>query len=102
METTREERNHVLTTIIREGERLDSFNIRLLSDADLAEELLEALEMAELALADWVNTHAPEHCDIKRVKQAYDRIMDHGGTLAYIGHINQRIRAAKAKARGED
>lgn len=43
-----------------------------------------ALNTAILALDDWANTYASDFCDEQRVVEAWQRIKDNGGTIAYI------------------
>jgi len=43
-----------------------------------------ALNTAILALDDWTNTYASDFCDEQRVVEAWKRIKDNGGTVAYI------------------
>ena len=57
-------------------------------------ELREALRKSTQALNDWISVYAAQFCDEARVKEARDRISDHGGTLAYVTDIvcaNQRF-----------
>ncbi len=42
------------------------------------------------ALDDWLNTYASEFCDEARVKEAGGRIMEEGGTLAYIADVQEQ------------
>lgn len=60
----------------------------------------KALRKASVALDDWLNTYAAEFCDDGRVKEAYDRINENGGTIAYIADLQQEIRAILAKVKG--
>jgi len=46
------------------------------------------------ALDDWINTYASEFCGADRVAAAGKRIMDQGGTLAYIADIQEENRKA--------
>ena len=46
--------------------------------------LINALNAAITALDDWTNTYASDFCEEKRVKEAWKRIKDNGGTIAYI------------------
>lgn len=48
------------------------------------QKLLEALNAAITALDDWTNTYASDFCDESRVAEAWRRIKDNGGTVAYI------------------
>ena len=65
------------------------------------ESILAALERSSTALDDWLNTYAPDLCDAARVKEARQRIRDGHGTLAYIAGLQEQLRAAISKARGE-
>ena len=76
--------------------RLTEDNIRLERERDAAR---KALRKASVALDDWLNTYAAEFCDDGRVKEAYDRINENGGTIAYIADLRQEIRAILAKAK---
>jgi len=72
-------------------------NARLIAAAP---QLLEALLAGSIALDDWLNTYAAEMCDPERVREANERIHDHGGTLAYIADLQQQIRSAISAAAG--
>ena len=69
-------------------------------EADEARERIAAYELALsesiIAIDDWLNTYAFDLCSEERVKEAHDRIMREGGTLAYIAEIQQRNRKALA------
>lgn len=77
-----------------------------------ANALRDALERSKTALDDWLNTYASEFCDEERVAEAGKRIMDGGGTLAYIADIQEQNRVAlgeriitngeRLRAQGED
>lgn len=56
-------------------------------------ELVEALKASRIALDDWLNTYAAEHCDARRVCEAYERIKNNGGTLSYLADIQTTNRA---------
>lgn len=58
----------------------------------------DALRECLTALDDWTNTYAAELCDETRVREAFERIHDAGGTLAYIARITQAARRALAAA----
>jgi hypothetical protein len=58
------------------------------------EALEEALKRSITALDDWLNTYASEFCHEWRVKEARERIMEEGGTLAYIGDLQAQNRKA--------
>jgi hypothetical protein len=74
--------------------------------------LQRALARSVTALDDWINTYASEFCDADRVAAAGKRIMDQGGTLAYIADIQEENRKAldvnlptngeRLRAQGED
>lgn len=55
--------------------------------------LREALKMSEVALGDWINSHAPEFCDEARVAEAAKRLGERG-TLAYVGEVCGEVVAA--------
>ena len=59
--------------------------------------LLSALRRALLVIEDEVNIYAPEHCDAKRVAEAWARHAK-GGTLAYYAGAIQQAREALSKA----
>lgn len=59
------------------------------------QKLLEALNAAITALDDWTNTYASEFCDENRVKEAWKRIKDNGGTVAYIADTLQLCKDAR-------
>ena len=61
-------------------------------------DMRDALRASMIALDDWLNTYASEFCDEERVKEAGERIMSGGGTLAYIADLQERNR----RALGED
>ena len=46
--------------------------------------LINTLNAPITALDDWTNTYASDFCDEERVKEAWKRISDNGGTIAYI------------------
>ena len=48
-----------------------------------------------VALDAWLHQYASEMCDIKRVRELAAMVYEHGGTLAYIAKLQQRIRAAR-------
>jgi hypothetical protein len=52
------------------------------------------LERCKDALDDWVTTYASEMCDVESVRRSEQRIMDNGGTLAYVAQLVQDIRDA--------
>lgn len=59
------------------------------------ESLCKALDAVILALDDWTNTYASDFCDETRVVEAWKRIKDNGGTIAYIADTVQQCREAK-------
>jgi hypothetical protein len=63
----------------------------------LADRLADALDASRMALDDWLNTYASEHCNAERVREANDRIMDSGGTLAYIAGLQATNRGVLAE-----
>lgn len=65
-------------------------------------ELVEALEASRIALDDWLNTYAAEHCDARRVCEAYERIKNNGGTLSYLADIQTTNRACLKTFTGSD
>jgi hypothetical protein len=52
-----------------------------------------------IALDDWVHQYASEMCDEKHVQESVQRILDGGGTLAYVANLRQRIRELVDKVR---
>lgn len=55
----------------------------------------EALERSRIALDDWLNIHASDHCDAARVAEARARVNERG-TIAYIAEVQKQNRAALA------
>lgn len=55
------------------------------------------LAEVEQALDDWIATYAPEFSDRKHVEAARKRLMDNGGTLAYVTDLRERVSAAKPR-----
>lgn len=55
----------------------------------------EALEKSRVAIDDWLNLYAPEHCNEARVAEARARV-NAIGTLAYIAEVQQGNREALA------
>jgi len=43
------------------------------------------------ALDDWCTTYAHDFCDEESVRAAWDRIGQHGGTIAYIADLTKRV-----------
>lgn len=62
------------------------------------EELETRLRISTQALDDWTSTYASEFCNDARVKEAWQRITDGGGTLYYIASI---VSVNHALLRGE-
>ncbi len=56
--------------------------------------LRAALRRSMAALDDWINTYASKMCDKQRVEEAWQRIKDEGGTLAYIADVQAQNRKA--------
>lgn len=54
-------------------------------------ELKSILERSARALDDWILTYASEHCDEKHVEEAWTRITNGGGTLAYTTELRTEI-----------
>lgn len=52
------------------------------------------LTEVEQALDDWIVTYAAEWCDEAQVKAAWKRIMDNGGTLAYVTDLRERVHSS--------
>lgn len=65
--------------------------------ADRLERVTQALARSMVALDDWLNVYAPEHCNADRVAEARARIAE-GGTLGYIAGLQAANRAALAEA----
>ena len=65
-------------------------NKRAKKESARERELSKALELSMTALDDWLNTYASEFCDEARVKEARERIMEEGGTLAYIADVQEQ------------
>lgn len=55
-------------------------------------ELCKTVDKCRIALDDWTNTYAEELCNEERVKEAWDRIRDNGGTIHYIACLVQECR----------
>jgi len=53
------------------------------------------------ALTHWVRTYAPEQCAQGQVSETARVLFNEGGTLCYIAHLRQRIRACAAAAKGK-
>lgn len=56
--------------------------------------LRDALLRSRIALDTWLNTYASDCCDPVKVKEAGERIMSGGGTLAYIADVQRQNREA--------
>lgn len=52
----------------------------------------KVLAAASIALDDWLHTYADDMCDQKYVKESFQHIGEHGGTIAYIADLQSRIR----------
>jgi hypothetical protein len=63
----------------------------------LNDELLAALKTSVIAIDDWLNTYAADHCNETHVIAARERISNSGGTLAYIADVQQKNRQTIAK-----
>lgn len=59
------------------------------------QKLIETLNAAITALDDWTNTYASDFCDEARVAEAWRRIKDNGGTIAYIADTLQLCKDAR-------
>lgn len=57
----------------------------------LSEETISLLSDVEQALDDWVVTYAEDHCSKEKVKAAWTRISENGGTLAYVTDLRERV-----------
>lgn len=64
-----------------------------LSALDRCSKLEAALRQSMIAIDDWLNIYAEEHCDPKRVAEAKARVYE-GGTLYYIATVQEINRAA--------
>ncbi len=53
------------------------------------ENLRKALLRSNAALDDWVRTYAPELCENEHLKETRKRIIEGGGTLAYVADIKE-------------
>ena len=60
--------------------------------------LRAALERSMLAINDWLHTYAHDLCDRDDVARSNSRVQAQGGTLAYIGSVQEQNRAALAAA----
>lgn len=54
------------------------------------------LKDVEQALDDWITTYAADHCSPEHVQSAWKRILDNGGTLAYVTDLRERVSKAIA------
>jgi hypothetical protein len=68
---------------------------------DKLDRATKALKLADIALCDWLHQYAGEFCYLKDVEAARERIMLNGGTVAYIGTIDQEVRRTLAYLKGE-
>jgi hypothetical protein len=55
-----------------------------------------ALRRSMIALDDWLNIYASDHCDEARVKEAQERVMQFG-TIGYIADVQEQNCAAIRK-----
>lgn len=60
--------------------------------------MINLLERISLALNDWVVTYASEMCGNDDVSETRKRIMENGGTLAYISSLQQEVVGALVNA----
>lgn len=58
--------------------------------------LADALRVSIVALDDWLNIHASDHCDERRVAEARTRINERG-TIYYISVVQKTNRDALAR-----
>jgi hypothetical protein len=58
------------------------------------EVLTVAMDAAILALDDWINVYAEEHCHEARVAEAKARLSERG-TIAYLADTAQQCREAR-------
>ena len=78
------------------------FDVRVLH-ADALEkeamtpELRALLRDLDTALTCWTHQHAPDMCEVERVENFAAYVQEHGGTLACIADLRQRIKAALTK-----
>lgn len=83
-------------TAFREQQEREKFAREFAELCEQSEiELRQLLIDLDTALADWMRTYAPELCDDKDAHESARRIWKHGGTLAYIAELRERIRRAK-------
>ena len=52
-------------------------------------ELVDALEKSSLALDDWIHTYAYDLCDPVKASESHARIFEEGGTLHYVGTLQE-------------
>ena len=65
-----------------------------LSHQDARNDLLLIMRDCYVALKDWLHTYAHELCDADHVRISQQRICQHGGTLAYIADLLDKLRRA--------
>ena len=58
----------------------------------MEKEVVDLLKRLDVALDDWVVTYAPEFCSTEAIDKTRKRIVNGGGTLAYISDLNIEIR----------
>jgi len=66
----------------------------MLSHKDAQEHLLLLLEHCQITLNDWLHTYVHERCVVNQIPASIQRISQHGGTLAYIAHMLDRLNHA--------
>lgn len=59
-----------------------------------ARKLEGALEIADLAIQDWLHIYASQECGEKDVSESMRRIKEHGGILGYITDVTKIAKAA--------
>ena len=57
-------------------------------------DLVIALEQTTRAIDDLLNMYAADFCDEDRLREARNRILQNGGTLAYIAHVQKTNKEA--------
>lgn len=89
-------RQNFTTSLFIEGPNmtLPQMSERLCEMREEIERLRGALRASETALDDWLHQYAADLCNDADVVETQDRIMRHGGTLAYIAQVQERNRAA--------
>lgn len=56
----------------------------------------DLLSDVERALDDWIVTYAEDCCDPQQVRNAWQRIMNNGGTIGYVTDLRDRVHAARS------